>query len=176
MSNSTPLSPIVSLLFGSGPFAVVLAVRAFIVDSVDTVAFRSIAHIGVKDGEIHPLRAYCNAPTAVVGIGFVSRVKDSLFHFLPACVGAVSVHPMLPGSVANRGATALAATTKGKPVDTSSGDNFSSSALTLTKVVGMLSTVLDIFNNLPHIARSYTGYGIVSRTGYGSIYWTGYGL
>ncbi len=83
-SGSNWTSPIVRLLFSSGPFAVIRLIIAIIVDSFDgEFRRRPSTHIFDKLGEIQPSFTNGNPPRPITIEGNILRIIAARFHFQP---------------------------------------------------------------------------------------------
>lgn len=90
-NNNVNIAPLVSLLLRpAGPFAILRAIWAIVVNSLDGKTFRTRTHVLKKVVEaVHPSVANVYPSSAVVGKLPVVRIVASALHSLPSCVERV---------------------------------------------------------------------------------------
>lgn len=85
-----------ALLYLGGPFAVVSAIRAFVVAPLQRMrAARAISHVGIEPGEVLPFWAYRDAAPAVPVIIGTILFLTSASHVDPNSIDRRAVHSML---------------------------------------------------------------------------------
>ena len=86
------VDPVVALLSGCSPTAVVGSVDALVVDPIKALSLGSWSHVLVEVLELSPPFANSNTPTTVIMVGFALRVFAPLQHTIPRPVDRRAFH------------------------------------------------------------------------------------
>lgn len=105
MRNDARVSPVALLFFARGPAAIVLMVRAVIINAVNAVSGGTFNHVGDKSrqsGGTAPLVADSNAASAVTIPLRVGRVVTSVNHVIPTMIKRMIGKAMPPRAISRQ--------------------------------------------------------------------------